>query len=134
MINWTWQDTFDVMTTILVTDHYCCTALYLNIPHVLYHHPVNSKMEVREHMMSFYCLPYSCQISTLPFSKLKVAIHYSRSPGGFTKLKDTSHGCLRVSEYEFVYKCEASLSHSWKSRPPEQCGPIVHQREYFKNQ
>ena len=31
MINWTWQDTFDVMTTILVTD-YCCTALYLAIP------------------------------------------------------------------------------------------------------
>ena len=25
------QDTFDVMTTILVTD-YCCTALYLAIP------------------------------------------------------------------------------------------------------
>ena len=31
MINWTWQDTFDVMTTILVAD-YCCTALYLAIP------------------------------------------------------------------------------------------------------
>ena len=31
MINWTWQDTFDVMTTILVTD-YCCTALYIAIP------------------------------------------------------------------------------------------------------
>lgn len=31
IINWTWQDTFDAMTTILVTD-YCCTALYLAIP------------------------------------------------------------------------------------------------------
>ena len=31
MINWTWQDTFDVMTTILVTD-YCCTTLYIAIP------------------------------------------------------------------------------------------------------
>ena len=31
IINWTWQDTFDVMTTILVTD-YCYTALYLAIP------------------------------------------------------------------------------------------------------
>ena len=33
MINWTWQDTFDVMTTVLVTDYnYCCKALYLAIP------------------------------------------------------------------------------------------------------
>ena len=34
VINWTWQDTFDVMTTILVAD-YCCTALYLAIPHII---------------------------------------------------------------------------------------------------
>ena len=106
-----------MMTKTLVTD-YCCTALYPAIPHVLYHHPVNSKMEVREHMMSFYCLSYSSLL-------VKVELHYGQLPGGFIKLKDTSHGCLRVSEYEFVYKCEASLSHSWKSRPPEQCGPIV---------
>ena len=33
MLNWTWQDTFDVMTTILVTD-YCCTALYLAVPYI----------------------------------------------------------------------------------------------------
>ena len=31
MINWTWQDTFDLTTIILLTD-YCCTALYLAIP------------------------------------------------------------------------------------------------------
>ena len=31
MINWTWQDTFDLTTTILLTD-YWCTALYLAIP------------------------------------------------------------------------------------------------------
>ena len=29
--NWTWQDTFDLTTTILLTD-YWCTALYLPIP------------------------------------------------------------------------------------------------------
>ena len=31
MINWTWQDTFDLTTIILLTV-YCCTALYLAIP------------------------------------------------------------------------------------------------------
>ena len=30
IINWTWQDTSDVMITILVTD-YCCKALELAI-------------------------------------------------------------------------------------------------------
>ena len=59
MINWTWQDTFDLTTTILLTD-YCCTALYLAIPqaqiiniHHLINSNVNSEVEVREHMMSF---------------------------------------------------------------------------------
>ena len=33
MLNWTWQDTFDVMTIILVTD-YCCTALYLAVLYI----------------------------------------------------------------------------------------------------
>ena len=33
MLNWTWQDTFDVMTIILVTD-YCYTALYLAVPYI----------------------------------------------------------------------------------------------------
>ncbi|CAH3195908.1 unnamed protein product [Porites evermanni] len=33
MLHWTWQDTFDVMTIILVTD-YCCTALYLAVPYI----------------------------------------------------------------------------------------------------
>ena len=31
MMNWTWQDAFDMMTMILVTE-YCCRALYLAIP------------------------------------------------------------------------------------------------------
>ena len=59
MINWTWQDTFDLTTIILLTD-YCCTALYLAIPqaqiiniHHLINSNVNSEVEVREHMMSF---------------------------------------------------------------------------------
>ena len=74
MINWTWQDTFDLTTIILLTD-YCCTALYLAIPQaqiintIMINSNVNSKVEVREHMMSFKCLPHSCQISTFPFSK-----------------------------------------------------------------
>ena len=27
---------------------------------------------------------------------VKVALHFSQLPGDFIKLKDTSHGCLRV--------------------------------------
>ena len=34
MMNWTWQDTFDMMTMILVTE-YCCRALYLAIPLII---------------------------------------------------------------------------------------------------
>ena len=34
MINWTWQDMFDVMTMILGTQC-CCTALYLAVPHII---------------------------------------------------------------------------------------------------
>ena len=34
MINWTWQDTFDMMTMILATE--CCyTAMYLAIPLII---------------------------------------------------------------------------------------------------
>ena len=32
-MNWTWQDTFDVMSVIWLTD-YCCMALYLTIQYV----------------------------------------------------------------------------------------------------
>ena len=34
MINWTWQDMFDVMTMFLGTKC-CCTALYLAVPHII---------------------------------------------------------------------------------------------------
>ena len=40
MINWTWQDTFDLTTIILLTD-YCCTALYLAIPQGSVHTSAN---------------------------------------------------------------------------------------------
>ena len=33
LMNWTWQDTFDVMSVIWLTD-YCCMALYLTIQYV----------------------------------------------------------------------------------------------------
>ena len=32
----------------------------------------------------------------LPSLLVKVALHFSQLPGDFIKLKDTSHGCLRV--------------------------------------
>ena len=32
-MNWTWQDTFDVMSVIWLTDYYCM-ALYLTIQYV----------------------------------------------------------------------------------------------------
>ena len=57
MINWTWKDTFDVMTMILGTE--CCyTALYLTFRHSIKNHQTvylnaDSKMEVREHVSSF---------------------------------------------------------------------------------
>ena len=34
MMNWTWQDTFDMMTMILATE-YCCRALYVAIPLII---------------------------------------------------------------------------------------------------
>ena len=53
MINWTWQDTFDVMTTILVHGF---VPRHSSGSRYKYHHlvnsNVNSKMKVREHMMS----------------------------------------------------------------------------------
>ena len=34
MINWTWQDTFDVMRMFVRTEC-CCTALYQAVPHII---------------------------------------------------------------------------------------------------
>ena len=72
MTNWTWKDTFDVMTMILGTEC-CCTALYLAFRHIIKNHQTfysnaDSKMEVKEYVSSFSVflaiIPH--KISTFP--------------------------------------------------------------------